>query len=584
MAEQGLIDSDEAERAQESRLGIRRGGPRTIEPEIPRAPYFVARVRRILEAELGDELYQEPLVVHTTLDLDFQERAERELLRQLRIIEQGGAGRFSGSRYRTSSDGDSIGTDYLQGVVVVMDARTGDVLALVGGRDYEDSQFDRATRARRQAGSTIKPFVYAAAIEDGWSLTDTVIDEPLDLELDGRAWSPRNFDDQFLGPVSLREALVGSRNVPTVRLAREVGPARVASVAHDAGLEEEFRRHPMIALGVTEVSPLELTAAFTSLANGGERAEPRFVLRVEDADGDVVWEPDAERERVLDAGVAYLITDMLRDAVDVGTATRVRDVGYRGPAAGKTGTTNDAADAWYVGYTPQLVGTVWIGFDQRRPIAARASGGRAAAPVWGRLMQRAPVDDEGPDTWERPDAVVERALDPETGRPIEPGCEPTGRKLRTELFLDDQDLDEVCLTDDERNPLERFWAWLKGLFRGREDEPRRRGEAPARERRADAEPDVTDRPGPLGIEIDSLPPIRIEILDDLGGDSIVLPDSLRANVPAIIVEPAIIYDPDGPQGEREPVLIEPRNDDDDGEPYPVETRPPDAGDDGGGDD
>ncbi|HEX6587817.1 MAG TPA: PBP1A family penicillin-binding protein [Longimicrobiales bacterium] len=558
MAEQGLIDADEAERAQNARLGIRRGGPRRIEPELPGAPYFVDRVRRILEAELGDELYRQPLVVHTTLDLGFQRRAEDELTRQLRNIERGGAGRFSGSRYRTSSSGDSLGTDYLQGAVVVMDADEGDVLALVGGRDYEDSQFDRATRAHRQAGSTIKPFVFAAALEQGWSPTDTVIDEPLELELDGRPWSPGNFDGIFVGPVSLREALVGSRNVPTVRLAREVGPARVASLAHDAGIEEEFRRHPMIALGITAVSPLELTTAFTALANRGERVEPRFVLRVEDEDGDVIWEPEPDRERVMKAGIAYLITDMLRDAVDVGTANSVRDAGYRGPAAGKTGTTNDAADAWYVGYTPQLVGTVWIGFDQRRPIAARASGGRAAAPVWGRLMRRAPEDEDGPESWERPEDVIERALDPETGRPIEPGCEPKGRRLRTELFLEDADIDEVCPEGARPSVFERVWSWIRGLFVDEEAEaPRRRDDRrPGRPRPAERPIDAPEVPEvPLGIEIDSLPPIRFDII----GDTIVLPDTIRLDVPAVVVEPVIIYDPDGAEGDKEPVMIEPRD-------------------------
>ena len=546
MADQGVISRDEAENAMDARLGIRRGGPRAVERDIPNAPYFVDRVRRVLEAELGDGLYQQPLIVHTTLDLDFQRRAHAELTRQLRIIEQGGAGRFSGSRYRTSSTGDSLGTDYLQGAVVVMDADEGDVLALVGGRDYEDSQFDRATRARRQAGSTIKPFVYAVALEEGWSPTDTVVDEPLDLELDGRAWSPRNFDDQFLGRVSLREALVGSRNVPTVRLAQEVGPARVASLAHDAGIDEDFRRDPMIALGITPVTPIEMTAAFTALAAGGERVAPRFVTRVETADGDVLWEPDPERERVVDEGVAYLITDMLRDAVDAGTANSVRDAGFRGPAAGKTGTTNDAADAWYVGYTPSLVGTVWIGFDQRRPIASRASGGRAAAPVWGRLMRRAPVDEDSPDAWERPDNVIERALDPESGRPIEPGCEPRGRKLRTELFLEDTDIDEVCPVGAAERLVDRLWTWIKGLFRGEDDTPRRRPEDRPRGRITER-PDVPDVP--IGIEIDSLPPIRIDIVDD----TIVLPDTIHIDLLPIILDARQVdVDTIGPNGEVPP--------------------------------
>jgi len=522
MAAQGRITEEEAEQAQDASLGVRRSGRDGRSTDERVAGWFVDRVRNVLERELGDDLYHRPLVVTTTLDLDAQREAERQLERQLRWIEGGGLGRLRGPR-RGEGESDSLGTDYLQGAVVVMDADSGDILALVGGRDYEDSPFDRATRARRQAGSTIKPFVFAAALADGWSPADRIEDEPLEIELDGRAWSPRNFDERFVGQVTLREALVGSRNVPTVRLARDIGPDEVADVTEEAGIEREFRRHPMIALGVVDVSPLELAAAFTPFATLGERVAPRWVLRVEDEDGRVVWESEPERRRVMDPAVAFLVTDMMSDAVALGTARRVREVGWRGPAAGKTGTTNDAADAWFAGVTPRLAATVWIGFDRRRPITDRASGGRAAAPVWGRLM--ASLHDERPEPWQRPDGVVELAIDPESGRAIEQGCEPEGMRLRHELFLEDGDYDTVCPTGERPGLLSRFWGWLRGVL-GLDDEPEPAAEQPERPRqpgRERPEPGAPDEE-PLGEEIE-LPPVRREILP--AEPDVLIPDTTR---------------------------------------------------------
>lgn len=562
MERQGRVDADEAERARESPLGVRRGKARGAAEGVRVAGWFVDRVRNELEERLGDDLYHRPLVVHTSLDLRLQKAAERELERQLSWIERGGTGRFEGPR-RSRGTADSSGTDYLQGAVVVMDADSGDVLALVGGRDYASSAFDRATRARRQAGSTIKPFVYAAALEDGWSPSDSLVDEPLELDLDGRTWSPRNYDDRFLGRVTVRSALVGSRNVPTVRLASDVGPDQVADVARDAGMHEEFRSHPMIGLGVVAVSPLEVAESFTPFATLGERVEPRLVLRVEDADGNTVWAPEPRRERIMKTGVAYVVTDMLRDAVDAGTGRRVRDVGFRGPAAGKTGTTNDAADAWFAGYTPDLVGVVWVGFDRRRTIAPKASGGRAAAPVWGRLMRDAYARRSRPDAWERPAGVEELAIDRESGRPIAEDCDADRDGLRRELFLDDANVDTVC-PGDHPNVLQRLWGWVRGLFGGGDEEqpPERKPRPRPRPGRTERQPEP-ERPAPLGVELDSIEAdsleARIRRLErlDLEPDAVLPPanepdDVVPSDDAADVAPPADAGPPgqsdDGPPG------------------------------------
>ena len=303
------------------------------------------------------------------------------------------------------------------------------MLAWVGGRDFAQSAFDRAADARRQPGSAFKPFVYAAAIEAGHYPSELLDDSPLRLELaGGEAWEPRNPGGRFAGPITLREALVQSKNAATVRLAREVGHRPVAALTARAGLTTPMPDHPAAALGAGSTSPVELASAYTAFAALGTAAEPRFVLRVERADGTPLLETQPRRRRVLDAAVAYLTVDVLRDALERGTGAAVRLPG--GEAAGKTGTSDGGADAWFVGFTPRRVGAVWIGFDEPRPIAPRASGGLLAAPVWAQVMRRA----GGGGSWARPAGVVERAVDPRTGVPVGEGCGSVGR-LPRDLFL-----------------------------------------------------------------------------------------------------------------------------------------------------
>jgi hypothetical protein len=321
----------------------------------------------------------------------------------------------------------------------MLDATTGDVLAWVGGRNYAHSQFDRVSQARRQPGSAWKPFVYAAALKEGFVLSQPLADTPITVKLPGgRVWRPQNFSDRYEGRVTMRDALVRSKNVPTVRLASAIGLGQVASVAREAGIEEEPGTElPSMALGTVTVSPLELTGAYTAFANLGEAVAPRVVLRVEDESGRVLWESRPDRRPALEPAVAFLITDVLEEALERGTGTQVRQVGVVAPAAGKTGTTNDGADTWFVGYTPDLVGGVWLGFDQPRPILKEATGGSLAAPVWGRIVQRVYQNRKRPEPWKAPQGVVSRRVDPQTGLLLEDGCAPgNGRPAREELFIE----------------------------------------------------------------------------------------------------------------------------------------------------
>jgi penicillin-binding protein 1A len=430
MRDQGYITAEEVAEATAAQLVLRERRTRSEDE----APYFVEWVRRELEQQLGSLLYTEGYTIHTTLDLKAQRVAESELSQQLAAMESGRFGSYPHRSYAavqadTAAD-QTGGTSYLQGVVVIMDARTGDVLALVGGRDFEDSQFNRATQAQRQPGSAFKPFVYAAAVSSGYAPTHRLVDQPLRYVLDtGRVWEPQNYDGSFSGVVSMRQALARSMNVPTVRLANEVGISRVQSTAAQFGLGS-LPSNPSVVLGTSEVTPMQLTAAFAAFATLGQRPEPRFVTRVVDRRGAVVWQSQPRAQRVVDPAVAFVTTSMLQDVVDRGTGTGVRGAGFRAPAAGKTGTTQDAADVWYVGFTPELVATIWVGLDRRQRILRGATGGQIVAPLWGRIMRQVAT---GSADWTPPAGVEQHMVD-EMGVVVDAGCPQQGA-TRTEYFL-----------------------------------------------------------------------------------------------------------------------------------------------------
>ncbi|HVR70566.1 MAG TPA: penicillin-binding transpeptidase domain-containing protein, partial [Vicinamibacteria bacterium] len=459
MEAQGRLPADQAKAARAAPLGVvRRRGPAGASPGL--APYFVEEVRRQLEDRLGERLYQETLRITTTLDLDLQKAAEEELERQLQAAESGKLGRFRGPGYDAATPPADDGTPYLQGAVVALDVGTGDVTAWVGGRDFRHSRFDRVKSSQRQTGSAFKPFVYATALARGHVLSERLLDQPIQVQLDRRrVWEPKNFDGEYDGEVTMREALVRSKNVPTVRLAGAVGLEEVAQTARRSGIQSEIDVTPSMPLGTVAVSPLELATAYAAFAGLGEAAAPRVVLRVEDERGGELFSAgQAEVARLLDAGVAFLVTNVLEDALARGTGTAVRGAGFSAPAAGKTGTTNDATDAWFVGYTPRTVAAVWIGFDQPRPIMAAATGGRLAAPVWGRMMRRATAGRPVPARWKTPANVVPAWVDSDTGVTLAAECRSDYDAYR-ELFLRGTVPQAGC-PDRGRSLLARLLRWL----------------------------------------------------------------------------------------------------------------------------
>ena len=444
MEREEVISVEQAAEARTSEVQI---APRNHLP-VALGGYFVDLVRDLLEEEFGESLYSLRLTVHTTLDRTAQQASEEEMAAHL------------GSLSGTTSDGDNP----IQGAFVLLDARTGAVRALVGGDPSAVSRYNRAVLGTRQLGSAFKPFVFAAALDAGVPTSRILMDQPLRMDLSrGDVWTPSNYDGLFEGGVTMREALVRSRNVPTIRLAADVGIGGVARMARSAGITSTMDETPSLALGTVATSPVEVASAYTAFATLGHTALPHLLVRVESEDGAVLWEPPlAPPLATIDPAVAYIVTDMLRDAVNRGTGAGVRAAGYRGVVAGKTGTTNAATDAWFIGYTPEVVGAVWIGRDRPSSLGNTATGGGLAAPMWGRILARAGSLDVGARDWVPPAGVMAWTVDGESGLLLAEGCDVRGQAApRTELFLASNLPETVCPTR-ERNVFARLWSRIRG--------------------------------------------------------------------------------------------------------------------------
>lgn len=406
------------------------------------APYFVEWVRAELEKRFGRQAHEQGLRVLTSLDLDMQGAAERAMERQLRAIEAGTFGAFTYQTYEQylaraqggTADPNAANSPYLQGAFIAMDPRTGGIRALVGGRDFDDSKFDRAVRALRQPGSTFKPIVYATAIRTGRPPSYFIDDEPIEVpQLDGSLWAPQNYDLKFLGRVTMRQALIQSRNLPAIRLTMELGESGVVDMAKDFGLTTRVPPFPSIALGSADVYPIELVAAYSTFANLGWRVPPNPILRVETLDGRRLYEANPERVQVLSREEAWIMVDMLKDVVLRGTGSAVRRGGFNLPTGGKTGTTNDYTDVWYVGFTTNLVAGVWMGFDQPKKIKDNAQGGQLASPAWTAFMREVYARKPNSPDWPRPLGIVPVEIDPATGLRAGPGC--LSDSVRVEYFV-----------------------------------------------------------------------------------------------------------------------------------------------------
>ena len=339
--------------------------------------YFQEEVRRQLVAMFGaDRVLRGGLRVHSTFDGAMQTAAERAIRSRIDEI----------ARPRRGGPPDRRAAD-LQGSLVALDPTTGDVLALVGGRDFFESPFNRATQARRQAGSAFKPILYAAALERGYAPGSRLRDLDLPIESADGEWLPGGEHEQ--GEYTLRGALKVSSNRAAAQLIQHVGVATTIYYAHRLGIGSNLPSVPSLALGTGEVTLLELTAAYGVFANRGLRAAPRLITRVDDADGTMIWSAPIETTRAISETNAFLMSSMLSDVVSGGTAAGARTAGFRLPAGGKTGTTDDYADAWFIGYTPHLVAGVWFGLDTPAPIMQRGFAGVVAVPAWARFMKAA---------------------------------------------------------------------------------------------------------------------------------------------------------------------------------------------------
>lgn len=443
MVEQRLIAEEQAALARRVPLGV------LDEPPLgQRQPWIEDWLAETLEPlVLGDDPTRAGYSIFTTFDARVQRAAEQALARGLERVEK----RLGGA----------AGGTPLEGAVVVLDPRDGSLLALVGGRDWRRSQFNRAARARRPPGSTFKPFVFLAALERtlaepefGFTVATRLDDAPLAVPAGGETWRPDNFDRTYRGEISARQALEDSVNVPTVRTALLVGLERVVEMAERSGIESELDSVPALALGSEEVTPLELAAAYATLASGGRRVEPRGIVALVDRAGGRIEPPVAPPEQVIDEALAYVMTDVLAGVMQRGTARSAASLGFRGVAAGKTGSSDGLRDAWFVGYTPEVVALVWVGYDDNRPVGL--SGSAAALPIWVDLMRA--VDADLSRTFPRPQGVVREWIDPQSGGLATSLCP----EIHPELFVAGTEPAEPCELHEERSLGRGLWRWLRG--------------------------------------------------------------------------------------------------------------------------
>ena len=444
MQEEGYLSATAFERTRRVPLPRIRAAWRAPEPP---ESYALDLVRSLVDSVLrarGEPRTE--VVVHTTLDAVAQRVAQRTVERRAMEIEREATGWWP--------DEDDPETGAVQGAMVALDPRSGDIRAMVGGRNHVRGSFNRAVRSLRQPGSAFKPFVYAAALAAGLTPASVFEDAPVFVDQgNGDLWTPTNYDEEYDGSMTMRRALMRSSNTVTVRVSRSVGEANVVSAARANGITSPLQAVPSLALGALEVTPLELVTAYAPFANGGVRVKPRLVRRIERLDGTLLWTSEPELTPAMDPRDAFQMTSMLRGVVDGGTGNVVRAMGIEGAIAGKTGTTNDGADTWFVGYTPVLVAGFWFGYDTPRSLGGAASGARMAAPAWVRFY-RDGWRERGRD-WDVPDGLVSVTIDAQTGALAGEYCPLAAR----EWFRVGTEPHAQC----EEHAYPSFNTWITGL-------------------------------------------------------------------------------------------------------------------------
>jgi penicillin-binding protein 1B len=403
MAEYGMISAGERDEA--------RAKPLSVQPiailNYSDAPYFVDYVQETLGAKLGEEaLALSKYQVFTTLDIDLQRAAYESIRAGTEEVDA-----------QLSKRRQPVAPGTAQASLIAVDPKNGHILAMIGGRNYGTSQFNRITQSRRQPGSIFKPFVFAAALETAYysptplTAVSTILDQPTQFEFEDLEYAPRNFKEEYLGQVTMREAITKSLNVATIKLAEKVGYGKVSDLARKLGLNEKIGPYPAMAIGSFEITPLEMVRAYTAFANGGILSDLSALTGIQDGDGSPLLIERAPSRQVLTPQVAFLVTSLLQSVINNGTGAGARARGFTLPAAGKTGTSHDG---WFAGYTPDLLCIVWVGFDDNQEL--NLSGSQAALPIWTEFMKKAArlLPLKGQD-FEVPEGIVEVEIDPTTG-------------------------------------------------------------------------------------------------------------------------------------------------------------------------
>jgi penicillin-binding protein 1B len=425
MKEQGYINDTDYELAVASPLATARF------PKMSRsAPFFVDLVlKQLKETYPETQLRTEGLRVFTTLDTIMQSSAEQSL----------------------GSGIDALNKHYpylrnsptpLEGVVLTIQPGTGYVKALVGGRSYSKTQFNRAIQARRQPGSLFKPFVYATAMDpargqQAFTAATVLDDSPISVKNGNAVWTPQNYDHTYHGQVPVRKALAYSYNIPAVRAAMNAGVSNVIKTAATIGIESHLEPYPSVSLGSFEVTPLEIAYAYSAFANLGVKAEPISILAVSTRDGKVLESREVKMKRVAAASVCYVMNDILKDVLKYGSGNKASQLGFKRPFAGKTGTTSSFRDAWFIGYSPRILSLVWLGFDDGHSV--RLAGGDACVPIWTTYMKSIDGLIQHVD-WKRPEDVVEKLIDPLSGMLATPYCPES----KNEIFVSGTEPTSVC--------------------------------------------------------------------------------------------------------------------------------------------
>jgi penicillin-binding protein 1B len=408
MADAGFITSEQADATQKEPLLVVQ---RALEAE---APYFVDYVSQTLNDEYPGltTADTQPVDVYTTLDLHLQRIAQDAVRDGLTRVDEMLARRKRKGR--------------AEAALISIDPRTGEILAMVGGRSYNQSQYNRAIVSRRQPGSVFKPFVFLTAFEQAALNGDTdvtpasiVDDSPTTWEFDDQVWTPENYENEYGGMVTLRDALAHSRNIATIKVAERAGYGNVSELWGRLGVGSRPKPYPSIALGVFEATPMEIATAYTVFPNMGLERKLRHIARVTSGESDITRGKPVAPKRIARADTTYLVTDMLRSVINEGTGAGARSAGFMVDAAGKTGTTNDLRDAWFVGFTPEVLTVVWVGFDDNQPVGL--SGSQAALPIWTQFMKAAVGGHQSP-WFDAPDGVSWAEIDRETGQLAAPFC------------------------------------------------------------------------------------------------------------------------------------------------------------------